>query len=108
MALATLDTGINVQHLSESLGQEVTVDGSRSWKPANGTGNFGQFPVAHGTMCAFDARITDPKATLLDLPILQPMALQGLLSDAVAAFAHLRTVLQEMPEERRALVVSNS
>ncbi|GGX36555.1 hypothetical protein GCM10010383_78360 [Streptomyces lomondensis] len=108
VAVAILDTGINVQHLSEVLGQDATVDETRSWKPANATGNFGQFPVGHGTMCAFDARITAPKATLLDLPVLRPQALQGLLSDAVAAFAHLRTVVEAMPEERRALVVNNS
>lgn len=108
VALAILDTGINVAHVSEVLGQAVTVDEARSWKPAGVNGNFGQFPVDHGSMCAFDTRITAPRATLLDLPILRPKPLLGLLSDAVAAFAHLRTVLDAMPGERRALVVSNS
>lgn len=110
VALAILDTGINVAHVSEVLGQPVTVDESRSWKPSGVTGNFGQFPVDHGSMCAFDTRITAPRATLLDLPVLlstKPVIL-GLLSDAVAAFAHLRNVLDAMPQEQRALVVSNS
>ncbi|MGW3210247.1 S8 family serine peptidase [Streptomyces sp. NPDC001135] len=108
VALAILDKGINVAHASQVLGEPVTVDETRSWKPADVTGTFGQFPVDHGTMCAFDTRITAPKATLLDLPILRPKPLLALLSDAVAAFAHLRTVLDAMPQDRRALVVNNS
>ncbi|MEV6836560.1 S8 family serine peptidase [Streptomyces sp. NPDC051133] len=108
VALAILDTGINVAHVTEVLGQDVTVDEARSWKPDGVTGTFGRFPVDHGSMCAFDTRITAPRATLLDLPILRPKPLLALLTDAVKAFAHLRTVLDGMPQERRALVVSNS
>ncbi|MGW1783237.1 S8 family serine peptidase [Streptomyces sp. NPDC002143] len=110
VALAIVDTGINVAHVSEVLGQEVTVDAARSWKPFGVSGQFGQFPVDHGSMCAFDSKITAPRATLLDIPVLlsrRPVIL-GLLSDAIAAFAHLRTVLAAMPQERRALVISNS
>ncbi|MET8581574.1 S8 family serine peptidase [Streptomyces collinus] len=108
VALAILDTGINVAHVSRILGQDVTVDAARSWKPAGVGGNFGQFPVDHGSMCAFDTRITAPRATLLDIPVLQPKPLLALLSDAVAAFAHLRGVLDAMPQDGRSLVVSNS
>lgn len=113
VTVAILDTGINVRHLSQAIGHEVTVDAARSWKPAGVVGNFGQFEVDHGTMCAFDARITAPKATLLDIPILlsrRPGAtvMEGFLSDAIAAFSHLRFMIEDMPEERRALVVSNS
>jgi subtilisin family serine protease len=113
VALAIVDTGINVRHLSEVAGREISVDAARSWKPAGVTENFGQFPVHHGTMCAFDALIAAPRASLLDLPVLLSQrpgatAMEGLLSDAIAAFAHLRTVLETMPPERRAMVVSNS
>ncbi|MGP3979721.1 S8 family peptidase [Streptomyces sp. KR80] len=113
VAVAILDTGINTTHLSSELGVDVAVDADRSWKPASVAGQFGQFPVHHGTMCAFDALIAAPKASLLDLPVLlsqRPGAtvMEGLLSDAIAAYAHLRTLLEAMPPERRALVVSNS
>jgi subtilisin family serine protease len=64
-------------------------------------------------MCAFDALIAAPKATLLDIPVTlstkgggSPVA--GLLSDAVAAYAHLHTVLTAMPAQSRALVINNS
>lgn len=74
------------------------------------SGQFGQFPVDHGSMCAFDSRITAPRATLLDIPVLlsrRPVIL-GLLSDAIMAFAHLRIVLAAMPQERRALVIARA
>ncbi|GAA3446257.1 S8 family serine peptidase [Planomonospora venezuelensis] len=113
VALAVLDTGINHEHVALHLDREVTLDGERSWVPGGVDGTPGRFAVDHGTMCAFDALIAAPKATLLDLPVLLSQrqggsALDGLLSDAVAAFAHLREVLNAQPEDRRALVVSNS
>ncbi|MCF6525091.1 S8 family serine peptidase [Streptomyces sp. JJ36] len=111
--VAVVDTGINLPHLKRVLDREVALDASRSFKPAGVVGEFGQFSVGHGTMCAFDALIAAPKAELLDLPVLRSTrpggsAMEGLLSDAVAAFAHLRTVLEAMPEERRGLIVNNS
>ncbi|MBG0830000.1 S8 family serine peptidase [Planomonospora sp. ID67723] len=113
VALAVLDTGINLDHVSRHLDREVALDAERSWVPGGVDGTPGRFDVDHGTMCAFDALIAAPKATLLDLPVLLSRrqggsALDGLLSDAVAAFAHLREVLGAQPEESRALVVSNS
>ncbi|GGS89764.1 hypothetical protein GCM10010156_55220 [Planobispora rosea] len=113
VALAVLDTGINLEHVRRHLDREVTLDKERSWVPGGVDGTPGRFEVDHGTMCAFDALIAAPKATLLDLPVLLSRrqggsALDGLLSDAVAAFAHLRDVLNAQPEESRALVVSNS
>jgi len=111
--VAILDTGVNVDHLRRVLGREVRLDAERSLVPEGVDERPGEAAVDHGTMCAFDALIAAPNATLLDLPVLLSRrpggsAIDGLLSDAVAAFAHLRAVLEAMPEESRALVVSNS
>ncbi|MCX4546811.1 S8 family serine peptidase [Streptomyces sp. NBC_01565] len=113
VALAITDTGINTQHLSDELGRPITVDAARSWNPPGVSGQPGRFPVDHGTMCAFDALIAAPKATLLDVPVLLserpgPTVMSGLLSDAVAAYSHLWALLEVMPEDKKALVVSNS
>lgn len=113
VCLAVLDTGINAAHVARHLGRAVTLDAERSWNPSTVDGRPGEFEVDHGTMCAFDTLIAAPKSTLIDIPVLlsrQPggSALDGLLSDAVAAFAHLRTVLENQPPETRSLVISNS
>jgi subtilisin family serine protease len=111
--LAIVDTGVNVAHLGRILGSPVTVDAARSWKPAGVGGAFGQFPVHHGTMCAFDSLIVARKVDLLDVPVLLSQrqgatVMEGLLSDALAAYAHLRSLLEQMPRDRRRMVVSNS
>ncbi|MFI7124672.1 S8 family serine peptidase [Nonomuraea sp. NPDC050153] len=113
VALAVLDTGINAAHTARQLGRGVTLDAERSWSPQGVSGKAGEFEVDHGTMCAFDTLIAAPQASLIDIPVLLSTrpggsALDGLLSDAVSAFAHLRNVLAAQPEETRALVVSNS
>ncbi|MDH2429515.1 S8 family serine peptidase [Sphaerisporangium sp. TRM90804] len=113
VALAVCDTGVNAAHVAEGLGLEVAVDRERSWNPGGVSGDAGEFDVDHGTMCAFDALICAPRASVIDIPVLLSRrrggtAMDGLLSDAVAAFAHLRTVLEAQPPESRALVVSNS
>ncbi|MEU7893893.1 S8 family serine peptidase [Nonomuraea sp. NPDC049152] len=113
VALAVLDTGINAAHVARHLGRGVNLDAERSWNPSGVSGRPGEFEVDHGTMCAFDTLIGAPQASLIDIPVLlsnRPggSALDGLLSDAVAAFAHLRTVLDAQPAETRALVISNS
>ncbi|MEU8269705.1 S8 family serine peptidase [Sphaerisporangium sp. NPDC049002] len=113
VALAVCDTGINAAHVTHQLGKEVTIDGERSWTPGGVSGKAGSFAVDHGTMCAFDALIAAPAASLIDVPVLLSRrqggtAIDGLLSDAVAAFAHLRTVLEAQPAATRALVISNS
>jgi subtilisin family serine protease len=112
-ALAIVDTGINSAHLEKQLGHAPTLDADRSWTPAGVSTTPGAHPLNHGTMCAFDALIAAPQATLLDVAVLLSQregetAMQGLLSDAVAAYAYLRTVLDAMPADHRALVVSNS
>ncbi|MEU9886160.1 S8 family serine peptidase [Sphaerisporangium sp. NPDC051011] len=113
VALAICDTGINSAHVTRALGRSFTIDASRSWNPSGVSGTAGRFPVDHGTMCAFDALIAAPKASILDVPVLLSRrqgdtVMDGLLSDAIAAFAHLRTVLDDQPAATRSLVVSNS
>ncbi|MCK2215998.1 S8 family peptidase [Actinomadura sp. ATCC 31491] len=113
VALAVLDTGVNAAHAARRLGRAVTVDAARCWSPQGVTGRPGEFAVDHGTMCAFDALIAAPQAAIVDIPLLLSTrpggtAMDGLLSDAVAAFAHLRGVLEAQPAESRALVVTNS
>ena len=109
VALAIVDTGINLAFL-RSKGLHPTIDASRSWTPPGVSTHAGQFPVAHGSMCAYDALIAAPKASLLDIPIMSaPVGtFAALLSDAVQAYAHLRTVLDGMPADGKHLVVSNS
>src|SRR5690606_4088166 len=104
VALAIVDTGIDTAHLSTVLDRPVTLDERRSWSPAGVTTPPGRHRRGHGTMCAFDALITAPRATLLDYPVLLSQrqggsAVDGLLSDAIAAYARLRQVLEEQPPE---------
>jgi subtilisin family serine protease len=113
VALAIVDTGVNRAHLEAVSGRPVTVDLANSWTPAGVPTGPGAHPVDHGTMCAFDALIAAPRATILDVAVLLSRrqgetVLSGLLSDAVAAYAHLRRVLDAMPADGRRLVVSNS
>ncbi|SDH61385.1 Serine protease, subtilisin family [Sinosporangium album] len=112
-ALAVLDSGVNAAHVARQLGRDVTLDTTRSWSPSTVEGAPGEFDVDHGTMCAFDALITAPRASVIDIPLLLSRArggtaIGGVLSDAVAAFSHLRGVLDAQPVETRALVVTNS
>jgi subtilisin family serine protease len=113
VALAVTDTGINAAHVTKVMGRAMTMDKDRSWAPSGVVGEAGRFEVDHGTMCAFDTLIAAPRAALIDIPVLLSRrpggsALDGLLSDAVAAYAHLRTVLEAQPAATRSLVVSNS
>lgn len=110
--LAIVDTGINVAHL-KTKGQKPKLDAAKSFTPAGVSTTPGKHAVDHGTMCAFDAGIAAPKATLLDHAVLLSTTpgstvMAGLLSDAVLAFSRLRTALNAMPAKKRAMVVSNS
>ncbi|MGW0807285.1 S8 family serine peptidase [Nonomuraea sp. NPDC002799] len=110
VALAIVDTGINAEHVGARLGEDVIIDAERSWSPPGVAKTPGAYEVDHGSMCAFDALLAAPKATLLDIALLQSQGsgLGGFLSDAIAAYAHLRGVIDAMPEASRSLVVSNS
>lgn len=110
--LAIVDTGINVRHLVAK-GLNPKLDVARSFTPAGVLTTPGRHPVGHGTMCAFDALIAAPQATLLDHAVLLSRTpgstvMAGLLSDAVLSYSKLRSILQATPPSKRAMVVSNS
>ena len=71
--LAIVDTGINLAHL-RSRGLSPRFSAERSWAPpqppTQPQPTPGEMPVSHGTMCAFDALIAAPQATLLDIAVL--------------------------------------
>ncbi len=114
VAIAIMDTGINLTHLRHN-GIYAQLDPSITWSPATHSPFPGHWPVGHGTMCAYDALISAQKATLLDFPILQSTrrggsAMDGLLSDAIAAYSVLLLEMSR-PANRRAysaIVVNNS
>ncbi len=112
VTLAIVDTGVNIAYL-ESRGQSPSFNRRKSWKPGGVATRPGEHPVNHGTMCAYDAGIAAPGATLIDYAVLLSQqettpVMAGLLSDAVLAYSKLMRVAQAMPASRRALVVSNS
>lgn len=108
--LAIVDTGINAAHLA-ARGLTPAMDSGRSWVPGAGMVPFNA-PVGHGTMCAFDALIAAPRATLLDIQLLRATGAfaTAFLSEAIRAYAHLQTVMNapRRPGESRSLVVNNS
>jgi hypothetical protein len=115
VAVAIMDTGINLAHLKTKLGAMPQFDAGNSWKPPGITTAPGAHPVDHGTMCAFDALIAAPKATLLDFPVLAATAPGGsvtgrTLAVAFQGFAQLVTFwgIAFAPSRYKALVVNNS
>ncbi|MET8863589.1 S8 family serine peptidase [Nonomuraea sp. NPDC004580] len=113
VTVAVVDGGVNTDHVAARIGHDVTLDAHRSWSPPGVPARPGRHPVGHGSMCAFDVLLAAPKATLIDIPVLLSRReggtlADGLLSDAVAAYAHLDRMLRAMPAESRSLVVSNS
>lgn len=111
--LAIVDTGINLAHL-QSKGLNPATDAARSWVPDAGMTPFAM-PVDHGTMCAYDALIAAPMATLVDVAVLSstatgPTIMSGVLSDAIRAYRHLIGVMTapRRPGDTRSMVVSNS
>jgi hypothetical protein len=94
VAIAVMDTGINLAFLTSALGWTPTLDTANSWNAPGATTAAGSYPVDHGTMCAFDALIAAPKATLLDFPILSlagsgGSTISGVLSAALLAYAQV-------------------
>ncbi|HSN89924.1 MAG TPA: S8 family serine peptidase [Anaeromyxobacteraceae bacterium] len=111
--VAIVDTGVNLAYL-RSKGKTPGFDASRSWVPRAGLVP-GELPVGHGTMCAYDVLIAAPRCTLLDVAVLRSTqqggsVMDGLLSDAVRAYAHLLRILltPKRPGENRSMVVNNS
>jgi hypothetical protein len=94
VAIAVMDTGINLAFLTSALGWTPALDAANSWNAPGATNAAGSYPVDHGTMCAFDALIAAPKATLLDFPILSlagsgGSTISGVLSAALLAYAQV-------------------
>lgn len=118
VAVAILDTGINFTHLNAKLGFTPRIDAGNSWTPPGSSNRPFNYAVDHGTMCAFDALIAAPKATLLDYPILQGNAPGGstmgrALSSALLGFSHLLAFwgvafAPSGANRYKALVVNNS
>ncbi|WP_395665567.1 S8 family serine peptidase [Methylocella sp.] len=94
VAIAIMDTGVNINHLRAKLNVMPRFDAVNSWRPPGTVTAPGTYPIDHGTMCAFDTLIVAPEATLLDFPILAATAPGGAmtgrtLSVAVQAYAQL-------------------
>lgn len=93
VAIGIVDTGINLAHLANKLGWTPNLDATNSWMPPRAVTAPGNWPVHHGTMCAFDALIAAPNATLIDIPVLsarQPAGgstVSATLSAAILAYS---------------------
>jgi subtilisin family serine protease len=116
VAVAVVDTGINLGHLNTKLGHAPHFDASASWSPpATPPPVPGGWPVNHGTMCAYDVLIAAPEATLVDFPVLSASfpgggsIMSGTLSAALAAYGFMLQSWASGPLHRyKALVASNS
>ena len=90
VAIAIMDTGINLNHLNAKRGKPTRNDPANSWTPPGFAVPLPfNHPVAHGTMCAFDALLAAPNATLLDYPILAIKAAGGAVSGSTLKQAFL-------------------
>ena len=116
VAIAVVDTAINLAHVQTKLGHMPHFDATASWSPP-GTPPPppGGWPVAHGSMCAFDVLIAAPEATLIDFPVLSGnfpgggSIMSGTLSAALAAYGFMLHSWASGPlHQYKALVASNS
>ncbi|MDP9422426.1 MAG: S8/S53 family peptidase [Pseudomonadota bacterium] len=93
VAIAIVDGGINLDHLKQVLGRTPQFDPGNSWTPPRALAPPFAYPVGHGTMCAYDALIAAPRATLIDVPVLGRFAggsvMSGSLSAAVQAYSFM-------------------
>ena len=117
VGLAIVDSGIYVRRIQRLLGEvvpptAVNVDGPNSWRPPGLVTRPFDHRLGHGTMCAYDALIAAPNATLLDFPMLlaRPVADHRSTSTADAALlAYARlAILWWITRPFDALVASNS
>jgi Subtilase family len=117
VGLAIVDSGIYVRRIQRLLGEvvpptAVNVDGPNSWRPPGLVTRPFDHRLGHGTMCAYDALIAAPNATLLDFPMLlaRPVADHHSTSTADAALlAYARlAILWWITRPFSALVASNS
>jgi len=96
VAVAVVDTGINLQYVEHKIGHAPNFDAAASWSPPGTPPPApGAWPVAHGTMCAYDVLIAGSKATLVDFPMLSAhypgggSIMSGTLSAALAAYGFM-------------------
>ncbi len=120
VAIAIVDSGIFAPRIERLLGDALEpgatsfkLDAVNSWKPDGLVTPPGKHRVGHGTMCAYDALIAAPEATLLDIPMLlaRPVAdhhVRSAVDAALAAYIHLLQVWLNPARSFDALVVSNS
>jgi subtilisin family serine protease len=96
VAIAIVDTGISLRRLQQPLGSlpaipppHINIDIPNSWSPWTVTTRPFEHRVGHGTMCAYDALIAAPEATLLDMAmlLLRPLGEHGVRSTVFAAAA---------------------
>ena len=114
VAIAIVDTGIYLPHLTRELGAAPNLDVANSWTPPNLTTGPGMHRLGHGTMCAYGALIAAPKATLLDIADAQgaslwrsPRACDGQRGDAGLLAARLQLGGRAIArKERTAIQVS--
>lgn len=116
VAIAIVDTGIDLAHVQSKIGFAPKFDANASWRPP-GTPppNPGAWPLDHGSMCAFDVLIAAPDATLVDFPVLKAnfpgggSIMSGTLSAALAAYGFmLNSWASGSLSNYQALVASNS
>jgi len=120
VAIAIVDSGIDIARLEHLLDEilfpkrTVYLDKQRSWKPPTLVTEPGNHRIGHGTMCAYDALIAAPKATLLDVPMLLVRDAgdhhtTGTVAAATLAFQYLLNMWTSgTTPPFKALVVSNS
>ena len=115
VAIAILDTGIHLPSLTRSLGRAPRFDAQACWNPQHTPREPGSWKAGHGTMCAFDALIAAPDATLVDFPLLEveSPSPDGMMfpyvSSAMRAYGALLASRAHGPlKQYQALVVSNS
>lgn len=119
VALAIVDSGIFLPRITQPLGAmkpmagpPPAIDPANSWKWNVVTEPFFH-RLGHGTMCAYDALIAAPKATLLDIAMLlaRPIAdhtTVGTVGAAIKAYLHLLIRWVPRTINAKGLVVSNS
>jgi hypothetical protein len=117
VGLAIVDSGIHVRRIQRLLGEmvpstTVNVDGPNSWRPPGLVTRPFNHRLGHGTMCAYDALIAAPNATLLDFPMLlaRPVAdhhSKSMVDAALLAYVRL-AILWWITRPFDALVASNS
>jgi hypothetical protein len=117
VGLAIVDSGIYLRRIQRLLGEMrastvVNVDGPNSWRPSGLVTRPFDHRLGHGTMCAYDALIAAPNATLLDFPMLlaRPVAdhhSTSMADAALLAYAHI-AILWWITRPFSALVASNS